>query len=208
MKNFKLSDLIKIALLGVIAFLLMFVAVPIPIFPSFLKLDVSDLPALVGAFSLGPVAGVLIELVKNLLQVPRTATAGVGELANFLIGASLVFTAGAMYKHKKTRGNAVLSLITGTVIMAVVGSLLNYFVLLPLYETALHFPIKAIVAMGHAINPSINGINSFVALAIFPFNILKGVIISCITMAVYKKISPVLHKEIENNTAQEVYDRK
>ncbi|PJI09208.1 MULTISPECIES: ECF transporter S component [Clostridium] len=197
MKNSKISNLIKISLLGVIAFILMFVEVSIPVFPSFLKMDISDLPALLGAFALGPVAGVIIELIKNILHLLRTQTAGIGELSNFLGGAIFVFVSGAMYKHKKTKKNAVVSLLSGIILMSVLESSLNYFVFLPLYETLLHFPIKEIVKMGHALNSSINNLNSFVVYSILPFNILKGVLVSVLTMAVYKSLSPVLHREAE-----------
>lgn len=198
MKNSKISNLIKISLLGVIAFILMFVEVAIPVFPSFLRMDISDLPALLGAFALGPVAGVIIELIKNILHLLRTQTAGIGELSNFLGGAIFVFVSGAMYKHKKTKKNAVVSLLSGIILMSVLESALNYFVFLPLYETLLHFPIKEIVKMGHALNPSINSLNSFVVYSILPFNILKGVLVSVLTMGVYKSLSPILHREAEN----------
>lgn len=197
LKNSKLSTLIKISLLSVIGFILMFIEVPLPIFPGFLKIDISDLPALLGAFAMGPVAGIIIEFVKNALHLLRTQTAGTGELANFIVGGVLVLVSGTMYKYKKTRINAVMSLSAGVVAMSVVASLLNYFIFLPLYETLLHFPIKEIVKMGHAINPAINDLNSFVVYSILPFNLIKGVMISALTMVMYKRVSPMLHRETE-----------
>ncbi|URZ03784.1 ECF transporter S component [Clostridium felsineum] len=197
MKNSKLSTLIKISLLSVIGFILMFIELPIPIFPSFLKIDISDLPALLGAFAMGPIAGIIIELVKNVLHLLRTQTAGTGELANFIVGSMLVLVSGAMYKHKKTKTNAVISLSAGVIVMSVVASVLNYFIFLPLYETLLHFPIKEIVKTGHAINSSINDLNSFVVYSILPFNLIKGVVISVLTMVMYKRVSPMLHRETE-----------
>lgn len=201
MKNSKLSNLIKIALLGVIGFVIMLIEFPLPIFPSFLKIDFSDLAAVVGGFAMGPVAGVAIELVKNLLALSKTGTAGVGEIANFLIGSSMVLTSSLIYKHKKTKINAVVGLLLGIVAMSIAGCLLNYFVLLPMYETAFKFPIKAVVAATHAVNPYVNDLRSFILFAIVPFNVIKGAVISVVTMAVYKKISPVVHKEIEENVS-------
>ncbi|MFT8314501.1 MAG: ECF transporter S component [Clostridium sp.] len=198
MRNSKLNIMTKTAILSVIGFLIMFIEVPIPIFPSFLKIDVSDLPALVGAFALGPVAGIIIELIKNILHgIFNGQTAFIGELANFLVGAIFVGVAGAIYKRKKTRTNALIGLATGTIIMSIGASILNYFVILPLYEAVLHFPINAVVGMGRAVNPAIKNLNTFIVFAILPFNIIKGVVASVITMAVYKVVSPLIHKEAE-----------
>lgn len=198
MKNSKLNIMTKTAILSVIGFLIMFIEVPIPIFPAFLKIDVSDLPALIGAFALGPVAGIVIELLKNILHgIFNGQTAFIGELANFLVGAIFVGVAGLIYKRKKTRMNALIGLAAGTVIMSIVASILNYFVILPLYEAVLHYPISAVVGMGSAINPSIKNLNTLIVFAILPFNLIKGVVASVITMAVYKAVSPLIHKETE-----------
>lgn len=196
MRNFKLSILMKISLLSVIAFLLMYIELPIPIFPEFLKIDISDLPALIGSFALGPIVGVSIELVKNILHlIFKGGTAGIGEFANFVVGAVLVFTAGFFYKGDKSKFGAVKSLIVGTVFMSITASLLNYFVLLPLYEAVLKFPIAAVVGMGNKLNSNIKDLNTFIIWAILPFNILKGVVVSAITLGLYKSVSPLLHKE-------------
>ena len=196
MKDQRLNKLIKISLLGAIAFLLMFIEFGLPMFPSFLKVDISDLPALIGAFAFGPVAGVIVELLKNLLHlVFKNSTAGVGELANFLVGAILVFVSGLVYKRSKTKKNAVISLIIGSLAMTIGACILNYFVFLPLYETVLHFPIKAIVAMGTALNSNIKDLNTFIVWSIAPFNLLKAAIVSAITLLIYKRVSPILHKQ-------------
>ncbi|WP_298839208.1 ECF transporter S component [Clostridium sp.] len=196
MRDEKLIKMIKISLLAVIAFLLMYIELPIPIFPSFLKIDISDLPALLGAFALGPIAGVIIELVKNILHgVFAGSTALVGELANFLVGSCLVLVSGYIYKVRKSKGGAMVGLLIGTIVMSVFAAILNYFVVLPLYETVLGFPITAVVAMGSKINNNITNLNSFVVWMIIPFNILKGVVLSAMTLALYKSVSPILHKE-------------
>jgi len=200
MRDEKLIRLIKISLLAVMAFLLMYIEVPLPIFPDFLKIDISDLPALLGAFALGPIAGVVIELIKNILHgLLASKTAFIGELANFLVGSSLILVSGYIYKAKKSRGGAIIGLLIGVVCMSIFAGILNYFVILPLYEKVLGFPIVAVVGMGSKINHNIVGLNSFILWMILPFNFLKGIIISVMTLALYKRVSPILHKEnIEN----------
>jgi len=194
MRDEKLVRLIKISLLSVIAFLLMYIEVPLPIFPTFLTLDISDLPALLGAFALGPVAGVIIELIKNILHgLLASKTALIGELANFLVGGVLVFISGYIYKTRKSKGGAVVGLLVGVICMSAFASILNYFVILPLYETVLKFPLTGIIAAGSAINPNIKDLNSFIVWMIVPFNLLKGVVISVMTLALYKRVSPILH---------------
>ena len=196
MRDEKLIKLIKISLLSVMAFLLMYIEIPLPIFPDFLKIDISDLPALLGAFALGPIAGVIIELFKNILHgMLAGKTAFVGELANFLVGGCLVLVSGYIYKVKKSKSGAVIALLIGSIVMSVFAGLLNLFVVLPLYEKVLGFPVAAVVGMGSAINPNIKDLNSFILLSIIPFNILKGIVVSAVTLGIYKRVSPLLHKE-------------
>lgn len=195
MKNNKLNKLIKISLLGCIAFILMYIEIPLPIFPSFLRIDIGDLPALLGAFAFGPMAGVLVELVKNILYaIFKGNTALIGESANFVIGSVLVFIAGIIYKKKKTKNGALIGLLVGGVAMTLAGAVLNYFVLLPLYETVLGFKISAVVGMGAAINHNVKDLNSFIIWIIVPYNILKVFVVSVVTLAVYKSVSPILHQ--------------
>lgn len=197
MKQTNLNKMIKISLLSVMAFILMFLEFPLPIFPNFLQIDLSDLPALLGTFALGPVAGVFIELFKNVLHIvfKGTQTGFVGEFANFLVGSIFVVTAGIIYRIKKSRKTAVLGLLAGTVIMSLCASVLNYAVLLPLYAKAFKAPIEAFVGMGAAINSNIRSVKDLVLLSILPFNLLKGIIVSLITFPIYKNVSPMLHNE-------------
>ena len=196
MRDEKLVKLIKISLLSVMAFLLMYIEIPIPIFPEFLKIDISDLPALLGAFALGPIAGIIIELFKNILHgMLAGKTAFVGELANFLVGGCLVFVSGYIYKAKKSKGGAVIALLIGTMAMSIFAGILNYFVILPLYESVLGFPVDAVVGMGTKINHNIKDLNTFIIFSIIPFNILKGIVVSAVTLGIYKRVSPLLHKE-------------
>ena len=196
MRDEKLVKLIKISLLSVMAFLLMYIELPLPIFPEFLKIDISDLPALLGAFALGPIAGVIIELVKNILHgLLAGKTAFVGELANFLVGSCLVLVSGYIYKVKKSKGGAIVALLIGVISMSIFAGILNYFVILPLYEKVLGFPIAAVVGMGTKINHNIKDLNSFIVWSIIPFNFIKGIVVSGVTLALYKRVSPMLHKE-------------
>ena len=195
MRNNKLNRLVKISILGTIGFLLMFIEIPIPIFPDFLKIDISDIPALVGGFALGPVAGVLVEFMKNIFHgIFKGSTVFVGEFANFLVGSILVFVSAYIYKKNRSKKGAIIGLAIGTICMAIVAGLLNYYVLLPLYEKALNFPIKAVVAIGNKLNSKIVDLKSFILWSIIPFNLLKGAIISLITAVIYKSVSPILHE--------------
>ena len=201
MKNNKLNKMIKVSMLSVIAFLLMFLELATPFFPPFLKFDISDLPALIGAFALGPIAGVAIELIKNILHgIFVGGTAFIGEFANFLVGSVFVFSAGLYYSKNKSRKNAIIAIVLGTILMTVAASVFNYYILLPLYEKVLNFPVAAVVGMGRAINPNIKDLNTFVIWAIMPFNLLKGIIIGLITVPIYKRISLMINNEIVINT--------
>ena len=191
-KKLNVSTMTKVAMLSVIAFVLMQLELLIPIFPAFLKIDVSDLPALIGAFALGPFAGVAIEAVKNILHLLQTTTGGVGELANFVIGSAIIVPAALIYKKNKSKKSAIIGLAIGTIAMAITGALANYFVLIPFYTAFM--PIDAIVGMGTAVNHNINSVWDLVLLGILPFNLFKGAVLSVLTLILYKHLSPILHK--------------
>jgi len=194
MEKNKTTYITRIAILSAVAFALNYIEFPVPLFPAFLQLDFSDIPALIGAFALGPMAGVIIELIKNILHLIFKWNMGspVGELANFVVGVALVGTAGFIYKKRKTKQNAVKGMIVGVIVMAVTGGIMNYFVMLPFY--ARFMPVEAIIEMGAAVNKNITSLKDIVIYAIIPFNILKGVIVSFITAILYKKLSPVIHR--------------
>lgn len=194
-KKFDLSTQLKITLMGALAFIIMFLELPLPMFPDFLKIDISDVPALIAGFALGPVAGVLVELLKNALHLFRTSTSGVGELANFLVGSALVVPAALVYNRNKSRKSAIIGLLIGIISMAVMGAIANYFILIPFYEKAMGFPVDAIVGLGAAVNGAIKDLPTFILYAIVPFNLLKGVIVSALTVGLYKYVSPLLHKK-------------
>ena len=185
--------IVKIGMLAAIAVVLMLFEIPLPFAPSFYEIDFSEVPVLVGTFAMGPFAGALIELIKILLNfvITGTSTAGVGELANFIIGCSLCVPAGLIYRMHRTRNNALIGMAVGTVCMTAIGCIVNAFVLLPTYATAFGMPIDALVEMGTAVNPNITSLTTFVMFAVAPFNLLKGVLVSLIVFLIYKKISPI-----------------
>lgn len=189
--------MVIIAMLAAIAIVLMLFEFPLPFLPPFYKIDASELPVIIGAFTLGPVAGVIIEFVKVLLNIliDGTTTAFVGEFANFLIGCSYVVPAAMVYYFKKTKKNAVLGLILGTVVCTVCGCLLNAYLLLPAYSKAFHMEIDALIAMGTAVNGAINSMLTFVIFATAPLNIIKCGVVSVFTMLIYKPISRILKGE-------------
>lgn len=184
----------KISLLSAIAAVMLLIETPLPFMPAFLKLDLSEIPALLGAFSLGPLAAVYICLIKNMLHVSSSQTGGVGELANFLIGSAFVIPAGLLYKRMKSRRGALIGLTAGIVFMTIVASLLNYWVLIPLYLIILGIPQEAIIAMGHSANSLIVDLPTFIAYGIVPFNLVKGILLALITMVIYKRVSAILHR--------------
>ena len=188
----------QIGILSAIAAILMVIEIPLWFAPSFYKIDLSELPVLIGGFAMGPFAGVVIELVKVLLYllIHGSSTGGVGDIANFVIGCSFVIPSTLIYRYHKSKKGALIGMAVGTLILIVVGSLLNAFVLLPFYANVFHMPLDALVAMGHTVNPSINDLPTFVMLAVAPFNLLKGLLVSAVTMLVYKHVSPILHNKM------------
>lgn len=178
------------AMLVAVAYIFAFVEFPVPLTPSFARMDLSDLPALIGAFAFGPIAGVTIEFVKNALQLFTTSTGGVGELANFIMGASYVFTAGLIYKHHKTKKYAWISCVAASVIMGIMAAIMNYFVLLPLFEQFM--PLEQLIASFSEFIPFIRTKLDVVLYNACPFNVLKGLVISAATMLLYKRLTPVL----------------
>ena len=180
------------ALLAAISYVLAFLEFPVPLSPSFARMDLSDLPALVGAFAFGPVTGVMIELIKNILQLLSTSTGGIGELANFLMGASYVLAAGFIYKYKKTKKMAMWACVISSVIMGI-AAIVNYFILLPLFETFM--PLDQLIASFGEFLPFIKTKLDVVLFNALPFNILKGLVIGAIAMMIYKKLIPILKGE-------------
>lgn len=184
-----------IAMLSAISFVLAFFEFPVPLSPSFARMDLSDLPALIGAFAFSPIAGLMIELVKNILQLMTSSTGGIGELANFIMGDSFAFVAGLIYRYRKTKKTAYLSCMVASVVMGVMAAIVNYFILLPMFE--LFMPLEQMIASFGKFIPFIDTKLDVVLYNALPFNLLKGLAISVVTMLLYKRLTPVLKGKAE-----------
>lgn len=186
--------MVIIAVLSAIAVVLMIFEFPLWFAPGFYKLDFSELPVIIGAFTLGPVAGITIELIKVILNllIDGTTTAFVGEFANFLMGCAFVIPASFFYFLRKKKKNAIIGLVVGTMITTVAGCFLNAFVLLPKYAEAFHTPIEDFIAQGTEKISAIHNMFTFVVLAVAPFNIIKYTLVSVVTILIYKNISKIL----------------
>ncbi len=191
----RLITIAKIAILAALSVLIQLLDFPLLfIAPSFYKFDFSEVVVMFGGFSMGPIAAVVIELVKNLLNLilNGTVTSGIGELSNFLIGSSFTFTAALIYKYNKTKKGAVISLLSGTAVLAIFSVIINYFVLIPAYAVALPF-IHDISELT-VFNDTSMSLFKFVLICVLPFNLIKGTVSSILTFLAYKRVSPLLHK--------------
>lgn len=193
-RNLILGNVAKIAILSALAGLLNLITFPVPFFPPFYEVDLSDAVVLIGGFAIGPWAVVVIEGIKQIINITvnGSVTAFVGELANFLMGVAFTLPAALVYKHKKTVKRALLGTGIGLLSLVLFSSLLNYFVLIPAYTKA--FGLEAVMAMAQKAMPAIRDIKTLVLFATVPFNFLKGLVCSVITFLIYKRISPLLHK--------------
>ena len=195
-KKMALSTLTKIALLAAVAGVLMLFEAPLWFAPSFYKLDLSELAVMVGALSMGPAAGAMIELIKILLNfvLNGTITGGVGEFANFLIGCSFVVPAAWIYRRQRNIKGMMLGMAACIVCMVLLGSVINYYILLPVYATVFGQPLEFFIQMGNALNPAIVDLKTFILFAVAPFNLLKGIIISALTFLLYRKLGRQLEQ--------------
>ena len=190
-KRFNTRVLVGTAMLSAVAFVLQYIEISIPIMPAFIKFDFSDLPALIGAFAYGPVAGIMIEFIKNLIHCAFSQSATVGELSNFILGAVFTGTAGLVYKCKKNKKTALAGGILGALLMGVICIPSNYFVVYPFYYKA-YMPEEVVLQMYQVILPGVKNIMQCLLIFNLPFTIAKGLISTGITMLVYKRLSPVL----------------
>lgn len=182
--------LVVTALLGAVATVLMFISFGLPILPGYLKVDFSEMPALLASFALGPVYGAAVCLIKNLVNISATTTGGVGELCNFLLGVLFVVPAGLIYRRHPSRKRALIGMIVGTLVMSLCSVLVNYFVVYPVY--LLVMPEEAIVGMYSAIVPAADSILKGILIFNMPLTFVKGVLDAVITFILYKRLSPVM----------------
>lgn len=178
------------AIFSALSTILMILEFSVPFVPSFLKFDFSDLPALIVSFAFGPIWGVAVCLVKNLLHLPFTSSTGVGELSNFILGSLFVLTAGLIYHFMKNKKGAVIGSLAGAIIMALAQFITNYYLVYPFYSNFM--PMDAIIGMYHAIIPWVDNLWKALFAINFPFTFLKGVIDAVICILVYKKLSPIM----------------
>ena len=178
------------AMLSAIAYILMFLDFSVPFMPGFIKMDLSELPALIGSFAMGPLCGVVVCLIKNVLHLFITTTGGVGELSNFILGVAFVLPAGLIYKHKKNRRTALIGSIAGALFMGIFSVVSNYFLVYPVYYNFM--PQDVILAAYQAILPSVKNILQCLICFNMPFTIVKGLFSVVITFVTYKHISPIL----------------
>ena len=191
-KVFTTKNLVLMAMFSALAAVLMLWEFPIPfIAPNFYEIDLSEIPILVGSFIMGPVSGVIMEAIKIILKflIKGTSTAYVGDFANFCVGVCLVVPASIIYQKHKTKKNAFIGMLVGTLFMAVAGVVLNYFVMIPFYVKAFGMPLEAIIDAGAKIQPLVTNKLSFTIVCVAPFNIVKGIIVSLVTALIYKHIS-------------------
>ena len=193
MKKIHVRSLTATALFGAVGFVLMMLEFGIPIVPSFIKFDFSELPALIAAFAYGPWHGVLVCFVKNVLHLFFTNTAGVGELANFLMGVFLVVPAGLFYRRHKSRRTALLGSLIGSLAMGGACVAINYFITYPIYYKIM-IPKDVILAAYQAILPAVDSILESLLIFNLPFTAFKGMVVLVFCFVIYKKLSPILKR--------------
>lgn len=186
--KWEVRTLTRIAVLAAVASVLYMIEIPVV---AFYKLDLSNLPALLGGLAMGPLAGLLIILIKDLTGLLHSSSAGVGELADFIMSAALLLPAVLVYRVRRTRAGAMVGLLIGTALIGVAGMLTNYYILIPMYTKFM--PMEAIIAAGTAVIPAIDTPLKLVLMITLPFNLLKGIVLSVVTLLLYKPLAPLLH---------------
>lgn len=191
-KKVNVRKIAMTAILSAVATVLMFLSFSLPIVPSFLAMDFSELPALIASFSMGPVSGVAVCFIKNLINLPTSGTGGVGELCNFLMGITFVVPAGLFYRQKKNRWGALWGSVLGAVVMAVMSFPINYFISYPFYTSFM--PLDTIIGMYQDLIPSVDGLLACLVIFNAPFTLLKGLLDTLLAFLIYKPLSPLLHR--------------
>ena len=189
--RFSVGVMTRIAILAAAASILFLIEIPVV---AFYKLDLSNIPVLLGAFSMGTVPGLIILGIKSAIGLLHSSSAGVGELADFIMGAALVIPASLIYHRNKTRKNAIIGMAVGTICMVIAGILTNKWIMLPFYMGAFHMDMDGIIKAAR-----VAGVDSewkLLLLITGPFNLLKGAVLSLVTGLIYKPLSPLLHRKL------------
>ena len=189
--RFSVGVMTRVAILAAAASILFLIQIPIV---AFYKLDLSNIPVLLGAFSMGPIPGMMILALKSLIGLLSSSSAGIGELADFIMGAALVLPAALIYQQNKTRKSAIIGMAVGTLCMVIAGVLANKYIMLPFYMGAFHMDMDGILRFAN-----VAGVDSEWKLLLMitgPFNLLKGVVLSVVTGLIYKPLSPILHAKV------------
>jgi len=189
-KNLSVQYLTRIAVLSAVAAILFMIEIPVI---AFYKLDVSNLPALLGAFSMGPVAGMMILFIKSLLGLLHSSSGGVGELADFIAGVAYVLPAALLYRRSKSRKSALIGMAAGTLCIVVVSVVVNWLIMLPFYMNVYGMPMEKVIGMAAKVLPFVDTELKLLLFVTAPFNLLKGVVLSLLTFLLYKRLSPLLH---------------
>lgn len=190
-------------MLTAMACVLMYLEFNLPFMPGFLKFDFSEVPVLIGAFSIGPFYGIIIELLKNLIHLPASATKGIGELSNFITGSIYVFTAGMFYAKHRTRKGAIVAMLIATAVLGAFAAPFNYYFTLPIYGKVLGFPMVAIIGACTVANSHVHDKMDVILMVFVPFNLFKGLVVAFITFWVYKPISRLIHQTYDSTHRRE-----
>lgn len=193
-KPISVRKLAAMGMLTAISAVLMFFELPLPLMPPFLKLDISAVPILLASFLFGPVEGVIIALLKAFVHLLSTQTAGVGELADFLITASFALTGGVVYRIWHSRKGVIAACGASVIAITVVGAIANWTILLPFYAAA-YMPYDAIIAACQALNPAITDLKGYILFGVVPFNLIKGCVVAALTVLLYIRLETILTKK-------------
>lgn len=185
--------MVVVSILGVLSFILMMFRFPLPFAPGFMDIDISEMPALLASFSLGPFAGFLVVVVKIVLKLfSGSSTIYVGELSNLIVSSAFVVSAGFIYKNNKTKKGAIIALISGTIIMSTIATLSNYFVIFPMYGSLMGITMQGFADTVAEINGLVTDFKTLMIFSILPFNLVKGIVTSFVTYLLYKRVRPLL----------------